>query len=122
MVHTGLADRFLTGSTVTASCSHDVEQYSVLETFSDPDLVMSLTSPQYSPQYPPDPTWCPHQDCLPASGVPWVAANLSVSGPDCVEEEAYGWAAWCLGDPTTILRTGDNQWELSQDICESTNI
>ena len=122
VVHTGLTDRFITGATVTASCSHDVDQYSVLESFSQPDLVMSLTSPQYSPQYPPDPTWCPHQDCLPASGVPWVAANLSVSGPDCVEEEAYGWAAWCLGDPTTILRTGDNQWELSQDICESRNM
>ena len=105
-----------------ASCSNGGDQYSVLETFSDPDLVMSVTSPQYGPQYPADPTWCPHPDCLPARGVPWVATNLSISGAGCVEERGYGWPAWCVGDPTIILRTGDNQWELSQDSCESINL
>ena len=118
VVHTGLTQRFITGASVTASCSHDVDQFSVLESWSEPGLVMSVTSPQYSPQYPATPRWCPHPDCLPASGLPWRAANISARGPDCVEEAGYGWAAWCLGDPTVITRTADNSWDLSQDICE----
>ena len=120
--HSGLTDRFITGATVTASCSHEVDQYSVLETYSDPSLVLSLTSPSYRPRYPAPSRWCPHTDCLPASGIPWEAANISVTGPDCVEEAGYGWAAWCVGNLSLIIRedtTAGSLWTLSQDSCES---
>ena len=120
--HSGLTDRFITGATVTASCSHEVDQYSVLETYSDPSLVLSLTSPSYRPRYPAPSRWCPHTDCLPASGIPWKAANISVTGPDCVEEAGYGWAAWCVGNLSLIIRedtTAGSLWTLSQDSCES---
>ena len=110
MVHTGLADRFLTGATVTASCSNGGDQYSVLETFRDPDLVMSVISAQYSSQYSPPSPWCLHPDCLPVRGVPWLAAATNLTGPDCVEEEAG--AAWCLGDPT-LLHWQDGRYRLS---------
>ena len=95
---------------MTASCSHEVEQYSLLETFSDPSLVVSLTSPQYSPQYSPaSSSWCLHPDCHPLRGVPWLAAN-NISGQDCVEEEPG--AAWCLGDPT-VLQWQEGKFQLS---------
>ena len=88
---------------MTASCSHEVEQYSLLETFSDPSLVLSVTSPQYSPQHPPASSpWCLHPDCLPVRGISWLAAN-NITYQDCVEEEPG--AAWCIGDPTVL------QWE-----------
>ena len=110
VVHTGLADRFITGATVTASCSNGGDQYSVLETFRDPDLVMSASSLQYSPQYAAPSPWCLHPDCHPLRGVPWLAAATSFRGSDCVEEESG--TAWCLGDPT-VLQWQDGEFVLS---------
>ena len=94
---------------MTAFCSNGGDQYSVLETFSDPDLVMTVSSLQYSPQYPAPSPWCLHPDCLPVRGVPWLdSTNQSVL--DCVEEEAG--TAWCLGDPT-VLEWQDGHFRLS---------
>ena len=93
-----------------ASCSHEVEQYSLLEPYSDPSLVVSLTSPQYSPQHPPASSpWCLHPDCHPVRGVPWLTAD-NITNQDCVEEK--GGTAWCLGDPT-VLQWQQGEFQLS---------
>ena len=92
-----------------ASCSNGGDQYSVLETFSDPDLVMTVSSPKYSPQYPAPSRWCLHADCHPVRGVAWLDAT-NITGSDCVEEE--GGTAWCLGDPT-VLEWQDGHFRLS---------
>ena len=117
--HSGLADRFITGATVTASCSNKGEEYTVLETYSDPSLVLSLASlasPLYRPQYPPPTPWCLHPDCEPVRGVPWLAKNIA--GPDCVEEEG---GAWCLGDPALLLWK-DGQFRLHDKSYETRNV
>ena len=114
VVHAGRTERFITGATVTASCSHDVDQYTVLETWSDPGLVMSVTSPQYRPQYPAPSPWCLHHDCQPVRGVPWLADN-NLAGPDCLEEKPG--AAWCLGDPS-VLHWQDGHFRISNQSYE----
>ena len=111
VVYSDLSSKYVTGATVEATCSNGGESYSVLETYSSADLVMSVSDhPEYSPLYPGDPSWCPHRDCLPAAGL--------LGGRDCVEEDGYGWSAWCLGDPSLILWTGQT-FSLSQAACQS---
>ena len=117
VVYTDLGPKYMTGATLKALCSNGGESYSVLETYSSADLVMAVSDhPEYSPLYPDDSSWCPHQDCLPAVGLT-RHADPQLAGRDCVEEEGYGWSAWCLGDPSLILWTGHN-FSLSEDACQ----
>ena len=81
-----LLTSYMKGSSLTMSCSNQVEPRSKLQAYSNAAHYLMIKKMSKEEKQPDDPEFCLHDDCLPAAGTDW-SGNGGITGRDCVKTQ-----------------------------------
>ena len=86
VVYDPLITSYLKGSSLTVSCSNQVEPVSQFQAYSnDKEYLMIKKISQHMKQQE-DAEFCLHEDCIPAAGITWIEKDGN-SGKDCLKTD-----------------------------------
>ena len=84
VVYDPLITSYLKGSSLTVSCSNQVEPVSQFQAYSNDKEYLIIKKISQEIKQQDDPDFCLHDDCLPAAGITWNEKDGN-SGKDCVK-------------------------------------
>ena len=84
VVYDPLMTAYLKDSSLTISCSNQVEPDTKFEAYSDNNKYLMIKKISKEMKHQDDPEFCLHDDCLLAAGITWNEKNGN-SGKDCVK-------------------------------------
>ena len=92
VVYDPILPSYLSGSSLTVSCSNQVEPLTRIEAYMASRQVFAVKKKTYNIVHQTDQSFCLHDDCLSSIGKTWMSRNEE-SGKDCLQEDSK---AFCI--------------------------
>ena len=92
VVYDPVLPSYVSGSTLTVTCSNQVEPFSRILAYTDANQVFAVKKKTYNKVHQIDQSFCLHDECLPSIGKTWMTRDEQ-TGEDCIKANSK---AFCI--------------------------